>query len=178
MDNKLLSRSLRALVVLGAAMWLYLVADNTYHFVLALSGQAWPASYGVFGRSTATESLILLALLAAAPTLWDMWALAGQCGAGRGFDSTTARRLRRMGRCGGAVTVLLALLVGTMLWERADRVDRTMSLLQRLACRLDIYVMEMLALALAAAIGTAVSFLLSRLAEKAAAEQAVNDLTI
>ncbi len=176
MDNKPLTRSLRALAALGAAFWLYLVADNTYHFVLALRGQAWPASYGVFGRSTATESLILLALVAAAPILWDMWALAGQCG-GR-FDGSAAGRLRRMGRCGGADTVLLALLVWTMLYERADRVDQAMSVLQRLVYRLDIYVMEMLALALAAAIITAVLFTLSRLAERAAVEQAVNDLTI
>ena len=178
MDNKLLSRSLRALVVLGAAMWLYLAADNAYHLVLAAQGLAWPASYGTFGRSVRAEALILLALLAAAPTLWDMWALAGQCGAGRGFDSTTAPRLRRMGRCGGAVTALLALLVCVMLCDRAGRAAQWMTVLQRLACRLDIYVMEMLVLALAAAIGTAASFLLSRLAEKAAAEQAMNDLTI
>ena len=38
--------------------------------------------------------------------------------------------------------------------------------------------MEMLALALAAAILTAALFTLSRLAEKASLEQAVNDLTI
>ena len=176
MDNRPLARGLRALVVLGAAFWLYLMADNLYHFVLALRGQAWPASYGVFGRSVATESLILLALVAAAPILWDTLALAGQCG--RGFDGSAASRLRRMGRCGGADTVLLALLVWTMLRERADRVDQAMSVLQRLVYRLDVYVMEMLALALAAAIITAALFTLSRLAEKASREQAVNDLTI
>ena len=176
MDNRPLARSLRALVAVGAAFWLYLMADNIYHLVLALRGQAWPASYGVFGRSVATESLILLALAAAAPILWDMWTLAGQCG--RGFDSSAAGRLRRMGRYGAADTVLLALLVGTMLSERANRVERTMSLLQRLACRLDSYVMDMMALALAAAILTAALFTLGRLAEKASLEQAVNDLTI
>ena len=176
MDNKPLVRGLRALVALDAAFWLYLMADNIYHFVLALRGQAWPASYGVFGRSAATESLILLALAAVAPILWDMWTLAGQCGLG--FDGSAAGRLRRMGRCGAADTVLLALLVGTMLSERADRVDRTMTVLQRLLYRLDVYVMEMLVLALAAAILTAALFTLSRLAEKASLEQAVNDLTI
>ncbi len=176
MTSRPLSRSLRALTALGAAFWLCLAADNTYHFTLALRGLAMPASSGAFGRSAATESLILLALLAAAPMLWDMWAIAGQCG--RGFDASTARRLRRMGRCGAADTVLLALLVWRMLYERADRVDRTISVLRRLWYRMDNYVTEMLLLALAAAIGTAALFALSRLAEKAAVEQAVNDLTI
>lgn len=178
MDNKLLSRSLRALVLLVAAMWLYLAADNVYHLVLAARGLAWDASYGVFGRSVRAEVVILLALAAALPALWDMWVLTGRRGAGRGFDEGAARRLRRMGRCGGAVTALLALLVWVMLYDRADRVGEGMSVLQGLLCRLDFYVAAILGLTLAAAIGTAVLFLLSRLAERAALEQAVNDLTI
>ena len=178
MHNRLLSRSLRALVLLGAAMWAYLAADNIYHLVLAVRGLAWDASYGVFGRSVRAETLILLALAAALPALWDMWVLAGRCGAGRGFDDGAAPRLRRMGRCGGAVTALLALLVWVMLYDRADRVSAQMNVLQRLYYRLDFYVVAILGLTLAAAIGTAVLFLLSRLAEKAAVEQTVNDLTI
>ncbi len=178
MHNRLLSRGLRALVLLGAAMWLYLAADNIYHLVLAARGLAWDASYGVFGRSVRAETLILLVLAALLPALWDMWVLAGQCGAGRGFDGGTAPRLRRMGRCGAAVTALLALLVWVMLYDRADRVSERMSVLQGLYCRLDTYVLDVLFLTLAAAIGTAVLFLLSRLAENAAVEQAVNDLTI
>ncbi len=178
MDNKLLSRSLRALALLGAAFWLYLAADNVYHLVLAARGLAWPASYGTFGRSVRAESLILLALAALLPPLWDMWVLTGRCGTGRGFDEDAARRLRRMGRCSGAVTTLLALLVWVMLYDRADRVPEWMSVLQGLYYRLDAYVLDVLFLTLASAICTAVLFLLSRLAERAALEQAVNDLTI
>lgn len=178
MDNRLLSRSLRTLVLLGAAMWLYLAADNVYHLVLAARGLAWDASYGVFGRSVRAEVVILLALAAALPALWNMWVLTGRCGAGRGFDESAARRLRRMSGCGGAVTALLALLVWVMLYDRADRVSAQMNVLQRLYYRLDLYVVAILGLTLASAICTAVLLLLSRLAEKAALEQAVNDLTI
>ncbi len=178
MHNRLLSRSLRALVLLGAAMWLYLAADNVYHLVLAARGLAWDASYGTFGRSVRAEAVILLALLPALPILWDMWAIAGQCGTRRGFDDRTALRLRRMGRCALATTTMFALLVWVMLYDRAYRVSEQMNVLQGLYYRLDFYVVAILGLTLVSAIGTTVLFLLSRLAEKAALEQAVNDLTI
>lgn len=178
MNDRLLTRGLRALVLLGAAFWLYLAADNIYHLILAARGLAWTADYGVFGRTVRTETVILLALLPAPLLLWDMWALTGRCGPGRAFDDQTAPRLRRMGRCAAGTTAMLALLVWAMLYERADRVQPWMNVLQRLWYRLDFYVLSMLFLALASAIATAVLFLLSRLAEKAAVEQAVNDLTV
>lgn len=179
-ELRAISLLLRALLVLIglACLWQLRLELYTVRFSYSMMLDPMDPTASVYRRSFVCGLLISLSALAVFPGLAVLWDIFRPVGLGRGFDEGAARRLRRMGRCGEVVTALLALLVWVMLYDRADRVGEGMNVLQGLYYRLDFYVVAILGLTLAAAIGTAVFFLLSRLAEKAADEQAVHDLTI
>ena len=175
-ELRAISLLLRALLVLIglACLWqlhldLYTVR-NCYHMML----DPTDPTASVYRRGFVCDLLVCLSILAVFPVLVSAWGLFRQVGLGRGFYQQ--KRLRVLAGLIGLETVLLAASDIMMLSFRVDRLGS--GFLWGIPAMLDGTMLMYICLTLGSAALTVAAYALGQSAQKAAALQDENALTV